>query len=93
VKSSSSILTAVGNVVSRCSRVTSDWEMGIMVGSWCWMSSCAGGWHIAGSSGCVGAGRASILGDVSISRSLEESAAGRSERGRGGTIVEFGRLC
>jgi hypothetical protein len=93
VKSSSSILTAVGNVVSRCSRVTSDWEMGIMVGSWCWMSSCAGGWHIAGSSGCVGAGRASILGDVSISRSLEESAAWRLAICLVWTIVEFGRLC
>ena len=77
MKSSSSIFTAVGSVVSRCSKVVSDWEMGIMVGSWCWMSCSAGGWHIAGCSGCVGAGRASIRGDVSISMSLEVSASRR----------------
>ena len=36
MKSSSSILTAVGSVVSRCSKVLSDWEMGTIVGSDCW---------------------------------------------------------
>ena len=77
MKSSSSILTAVGNVVIKCSKVLSDWEMGIMVGSWCWITYSAVGWHIAGCSGCVGAGRASIQGDVSISMLLEVSASRR----------------
>jgi hypothetical protein len=64
-------------VVIKCSKVLSDWEMGIMVGSWCWMSCNAGGWHITGYSGYVGAGRASIRGDVSISMSLEVSGSWR----------------
>jgi hypothetical protein len=48
-----------------------------MVCSWFWMSCNAGGWHITGYSGYVGAGRASNRGDVSISRSLELSGSWR----------------
>ncbi len=87
VKSSSSILTAVGSVVSRCSKVLSDWERGTIVGSDCWYICTSDGWQIWGYSCraittgyycCVGAGRASTLGDESISVSLTGSAAVRA---------------
>ncbi len=78
MKSSSSILTAVGSVVSRCSKVLSDWERGMIVGSGCWYISKSVGWQISGYYCCVGAGRASILGDESISVLLTGSAAVRA---------------
>jgi hypothetical protein len=95
VKSSSSILTAVGSVVSRCSKVVSDWERGTIVGSGCWYSCTSVGWQISGYSSwaittgyycCVGAGRASTLGDESISVSLTGSAAVRAAIWRVNTI-------
>jgi hypothetical protein len=78
VKSSSSILTAVGRVVSKCSKVLSDWERGMIVGSCCGYICKSVGWQISGYYCCVGAGRASTLGDDSISVSLTGSAAGRA---------------
>jgi hypothetical protein len=80
-------------VVIRCSKVLSDWEMGIMVGSWCWMSCTAGGRTITGYSGNVGAGRASIRGDVSISMSLELSGSWRLAISLVWTIMDYRRLC
>lgn len=48
MKSNSSILTAVGSVVKRCSKVVSDWEMGIIAGSWVWYNCRSVGGSIAG---------------------------------------------
>ena len=95
VKCSSSIFTAVGSVVSRCSKVVSDWEIGMIVGSGCWCSCISVEWQISGYSSwaisagyyrCVGAGRASTLGDESISVPLTGSASVRAAIWRVNTI-------
>ena len=76
-KSNSSILTAVGRVVNKCSKELSVCEMGRIAGSWCSNSCRAVVWPCSGYSGCVGAGRASMRGDDSMSVSLTWSAAWR----------------
>ena len=77
VKSNSSILTAVGSVVSRCSKELSAWEMGMIAGSSCWYTCTSEWWQISGCYCWLGAGRASTLGDDSISVSLIGSVAVR----------------
>ena len=78
LKSRSSIFTAVGRVVIRCSKELSDWEMGIIAGSvgwYVWRLVC---WLISGCYCCVGAGKVSTLGEASISVSLMWSVAWRA---------------
>jgi hypothetical protein len=64
-----------------------------MVCSWCWVICNAGGWDITGYSGTVGAGRASIRGDVSISMSLELSGSWRLAISLVWTIMDYSRWC
>jgi hypothetical protein len=67
--------------------------MGIMVGSRCWMICNAVGGDSTGYSGTVGAGSASILGDVSISMSLELSGSWRLAISLVWTIMDYSRWC
>jgi hypothetical protein len=78
VKSSSSIFTADGSDVISVSKVVEGWDIGRIVGTAWWVGCIAtANSEIYGWVCSIGAGRASILGEVSISVSLDDSAVWR----------------